>query len=498
MKLSEALKNVKVVGGLSDKEKNIEVSSVFYDSRKATSGGLFVCISGALSDGHNYAHAAYERGCRVFVAEREIALDGDATVIFTDNSRIALAEISQEFFGHPSKKLKVIGITGTKGKTTVANMIYHVLNKSGLKTGYIGTNGVLFDTKHIETENTTPESYDLAKYMSDMLDSGVKYLVLEVSSQALYLNRVHSMSFEICIFTNLSPDHIGEREHPSFEHYRDCKKKLFSDFSPKTVIYNEDDDFSQYMIQDFKGEEKIAFSTCSKDASFSADSIELFRNGSRLGVKFDMKVGKITQSVELSMAGEYNVSNALAATAACMCAGVCLPDIIREISGAVIKGRFEIVDALPYATFIIDYAHNGLGLTKVLQTLRAYSPRRLICLFGSVGGRTKMRRKELGAVASSLADFCIITSDNPDNEPIQDIIDDIVKGFDENENACPYIEIPSRREAVLYAVKMAQKGDIVLFAGKGHESFQLISGKKEYFCERETIVEGAFGMLLGR
>lgn len=495
MKLSELLENVNLNSKIPGSLGEIEIDSLCCDSRKAMPGSAFVCIRGALSDGHEYAPSAYEHGCRVFVAERELFLPKDALVIIAENTRAALAEMSQTFFGHPSREIKVIGITGTKGKTTVAHLIYHVLSSNGIKAGYIGTNGVLFDGKFYETVNTTPESYDLAQYMRKMLDADVKYLVLEVSSQAIYLDRILGMQFETCVFTNLSPDHIGGNEHPTFEHYRDCKARLFSDYEPKVAIYNADDEASEYMMQNCSAP-KFSYSIRG-NGNFYADDLKYYREDGKLGVRFEIRAGtELSAKVDLPLPGDFNASNALAATAVCISAGVPMEKIASALSTVTLKGRFEVVDALPYATFIIDYAHNGMSLRSVLTTLRAYEPKRLICVFGSVGGRTKLRRAELGRVASELCDFCIITSDNPDNESPEQIIDDIAAAF--RDDGCPYVKIPSRREAVLYAVRNARKGDIILFAGKGHENYQLICGKREYFCERETIIEGAFGMLLGR
>lgn len=495
MKLTELLEKVNIIDRSVLCGKDIEIASICCDSRKATGGSVFVCIRGAVSDGHDYALSAYGKGCRAFIAEKELPLPSDATVLISDNTRVALAEMSQTFFGNPSSSLKVIGITGTKGKTTTAHFIYHVLNSCGIKTGYIGTNGIMYDGKFFETVNTTPESYDLAYNMRNMLDADVKYLVLEVSSQAIYMDRIYGMQFESCVFTNLSPDHIGGNEHPTFEHYRASKARLFSEYTPKVAIYNADDEASEYMMKDCTAP-SFSYSICGK-GDFSAKNIEYYRENGKLGVRFDMSAGsELSARVDLPIPGDFNVSNALAACAVCISAGVGFERIAQALSTVSLKGRFEAVDALPYATFIIDYAHNGVSLRSVLTTLRAYEPKRLICVFGSVGGRTKLRRAELGKVASELCDFCIITSDNPDNEPPEQIIDEIAAAF--GEGSCPYVKIPSRREAVLYAVRNARQGDIVLFAGKGHEDYQLVCGKREYFCERETIIEGAFGMLLGR
>ncbi|MEE0969935.1 MAG: UDP-N-acetylmuramoyl-L-alanyl-D-glutamate--2,6-diaminopimelate ligase [Clostridia bacterium] len=495
MLLEELLKSAKInIPRICNTEK-LEITSVCCDSRKAGKGALFVCIKGAVFDGHNYAAAAYERGCRIFVAEKELELPLDALVLISDNTRIALAEISHCFFGYPSETLKVIGITGTKGKTTTAHMIYHVLCDNGIKAGYIGTNGVMYNGEFYETVNTTPESYDLALYMRKMLDAEVKYLVLEVSSQAIYLDRIHGVRFETCVFTNLSPDHIGGHEHPTFEHYRASKERLFSEYTPKVAVYNADDEASEFMMKNCSCP-KFSYSVEGK-GDFLAVDPKLYKRSGSLGVSFNIKVGEsITDRIDLPLPGNFNVSNALGAAAVCISAGVSLDNIAKSLESVILKGRFEVVDALPYATFIIDYAHNGISLRSVLETLRAYEPHRLICLFGSVGGRTKMRRAELGKVASELCDLCIITSDNPDNENPEIIIDEISNAF--SEDGCPYVKITSRREAVLYAVRQAKKGDIVLFAGKGHENYQLVCGKREYFSERETIIEGAFSMLLGR
>ncbi len=497
MNLKELLQDTAVACPFPELSEGIEITSICCDSRKAAAGSLFVCISGAVSDGHDYAPSAYEHGCRVFVVQKAVELPEDALVLLCGDTRIALAQISRCFFGYPSRELKVIGITGTKGKTTTAHMIYHVLNSCGIKAGYIGTNGIMFDGKFFESVNTTPESYDLALYMRKMLDSDVKYLVLEVSSQAVYLERIHGMVFETCLFTNLSPDHIGKNEHPSYEHYRDSKARLFSEHAPKIAIFNADDEAAEYMKSGCKAP-VFTYSIVGK-GNFNASDIKLYRDGAKLGVRFTFSAGNeknLAENFDIPLPGDFNVSNALAAIAVCISAGIKVQDIAESLSNVTLKGRFETVDALPYATFIIDYAHNGVSLRSALTTLRAYGPRRLICVFGSVGGRTRLRRAELGKAAAELCDFCIITSDNPDFEPPEQIIDEIAAEF--SDDSCPYIKIPSRREAVLYAVTHAEKGDIILFAGKGHEDYQLICGKREYFCERETIIEGAFSMLLGK
>ncbi len=495
MKLDLLLEKVNILSGMSPRIGEEEINSLCCDSRKAAPGSVFVCIKGAVSDGHDYAASAYGKGCRMFIAERELSLPNDAKVFISDNTRIALAEMSQKFFGDPSKEIKVIGITGTKGKTTTALLIYQILNASSIKCGYIGTNGIMFDGQFFESVNTTPESYDLAYYMRKMIEANVKYLVLEVSSQALYMERVRGVEFENCVFTNLSPDHIGGSEHPDFDHYKASKERLFSEFKPKVAIYNADDEASEYMMKNCTAP-KFSFSLKGK-GHFNAEDLRIYRERGKLGTRFRIRAGsELSGSVDFPLPGDFNASNALAATAVCIGIGIKFENILLALSEVSMRGRFEVVDALPYATFVIDYAHNGVSLRSVLSVLRKYEPSRLICVFGSVGGRTKLRRAELGKVASEMCDFCIITSDNPDNENPMQIIDEIAEAF--SDDGCDYIKIPNRREAVLYAVKNARKNDIILFAGKGHEEYQLICGKREYFCERETIIEGAFGMLLGR
>ena len=469
---------------------SVRISSLCHDSRKATTGALFVCIKGAASDGHHYAQMAYDRGCRVFAAEHALeGLGADATVILFPDTRVALAALSARFFGHPADELFVIGITGTKGKTTSALMIYNILNACGLPCGYIGSNGIDYRSFHGETPNTTPESYTLQMFMREMVNVGVKYLVMEVSSQALYHHRVHGISFDLCIFTNLSEDHIGGAEHPDFEHYKNCKKSLFSDYGAKTVLYNADDPFGTEMANAAPdGTKLISFST-KQEADFRATDATPFRHKDCLGVAFRYNHGAHTYDASLNFPGVFSVYNALSAIAACHVCGLSLDEIAARLAEVYVKGRFEMVRALPYATFIIDYAHNRASLTSAIETIRAYNPTRLVCLFGSVGGRTQCRRVELGAVAAKMADFCILTSDNPNFEDPDAIIDDIASQF--RFGGCEYVRIPDRAEAIRYAVNMAREGDVFLLAGKGHEDYQLILGEERPFSERTILMEAA-------
>ena len=494
MLFSTLLKNLKYTVLTGDPD-SCQVLSLCRDSRIASQKGVFVCISGAKSDGHSFADMAYKNGCRAFVASRPITLPNDACVVLTDDTRIALAEVSAAFYGYPSNELKIVGITGTKGKTTTALTTFEVMNSCDIPTAYIGSNGIKFCGQNIATLNTTPESCELQKHMRIMVDSGIKYLIMEVSSQAIYMNRIHGIKFESAAFTNLSVDHIGGAEHPTFEHYRDCKKRLFTDFGAKNIIYNSDDPYAKYMVGDTTDAVKIS---CSPSGNSSADlyaqKIENIRLPHALSVSFEMISEGKFRKVSLPMPGAFSVANALLATAICKTAGIDEDTIAKKLTFVRAEGRFETLSAPNGALFIIDYAHNGIALTAALKTIRDFSPERLICLFGSVGGRTEGRRRELGEVASTLADLCILTSDNPDFESPEKIINDIALWFKEGVS-CPYVTIPDRRKAIRFAVANANPGDVVLLAGKGHEDYQLICGKKLHFSEK-VIIEEALAELM--
>ena len=485
MKLERLLTSIEYTTDASY-DRDFDIEELCHDSRRTREATLFICIQGATSDGHNYAYSAYSRGCRHFVAERELDLPDDAAVFTVADTRKALASLSAEFFGHPSDELFIIGLTGTKGKTTTALMIYNILNACGLKCGYIGSNGIDFGDFHYEAINTTPESHSLQRYMREMRLAGVKYLAMEVSSQSLYMSRVYGIKFDLCVYTNLSKDHIGGAEHPTFEHYLECKRSLFSDYGAKAILYNTDDGYAKEMISGAPVGAKLISYAVHGDADYKAMNLEKFRGPDTLGVSFDMLNEGAVYSSSIAFPGNFSVYNALAAIAACRECGLELDKVCETISDVQIKGRFENIRALPYATFIIDYAHNEVSLTSALDTLRSYEPKRLICLFGSVGGRTKGRRAELGRVAAELADFSIITSDNPDFENPDDVIRDIETQFAGRDN---YIKIADRRKAIEYAVNMAKDGDVFLFAGKGHETYQLINGEKIPFSEKEILLE---------
>jgi len=471
-------------------EINYSIRHICCDSRMAHADSMFVCIKGTVTDGHLYAGSAYMRGCRAFIAEHPINVPDDASVTIVDNSRHALAVLSDILYLHPSERVKVIGITGTKGKTSTAMMIYEVLNKCGVPAGYIGTNGIHYAQTHQITINSTPESCDLQYHLYFMAKQNIKYLILEVSSQALYHERIYGIEFDTCIFTNLYPDHIGGNEHPTFEHYKECKASLFSKYKFKHAIANANDPHTPDILSGCIDYDTYGIGIT---ASHQAQNISLLRTENSFGVTFDYISEDIKASISLNTPGEFSVQNALAAIAVCRNIVTDTAKIFSVLSTYCVPGRFEVVPALPHATTIIDYAHNGTSLRAVLETLRKYNPNRLICLFGSVGGRTQMRRAELGSVASELCDYCIITADNPDREDPEMINLEIARSFDNN--SCDYICISDRKEAIIYAVKMLQPGDILLLAGKGHENFQYIRGQKIPFCERDILLEAAKNLI---
>ena len=472
-------------------KKRCEINHICCDSRLAGPNSVFVCIRGILTDGHLYACRAYDSGCRCYVAVEPLDLPDDCDIIYTGDTRLALARLSDIVYDHPSGQLRVIGITGTKGKTTIALTVKGILDSLGLPTGYIGSNGIMYGRFRHSSINTTPESCDIQRYLRDMADAGMKYAVIEVSSQALYLGRVRFIQFDTCVFTNLYPDHISNYEHPNFEHYRDCKAKLFSEFSPRYAVVNADDPYSEYMLHGCSAE--IITYGLTGPAMHSATDLTKFRTRSTLGMRFTYRHDGLCLPAEIRFPGEFSVSNALAALAICRIYSDDVAEMVRILETITVTGRFELVTALPYATIIIDYAHNGASMTSVLEALHKYNHRKIITLFGSVGGRTQMRRAELGRVASELSDFCILTSDNPDREDPLMIIRDIALNF--GARGCGFEVIIDRREAIVRAMSLLKTGDILVLAGKGHEDYQLINGIKVPFCEREIVMQTAKEML---
>lgn len=482
MKLSEVLKGVSYeCGNFTD----TDIKDIAYDSRKTGEGIMFVCLVGVNADGHKYALSAYEKGSRVFLCEKDVDLPVDAVIIKVEDTRAALASVSCNFFRHPSKELSLIGITGTKGKTTTAHIVKFVLESGGIKTGIIGTVGASFGDTVLPTVNTTPESYELQRMLRLMVDGGCKACVMEVSSLGLKFHRTDGLHFAYGVFTNLYPDHIGTNEHESFEEYAFWKTQLFP--MCEKAIVNADDAFSKTVIENCKGQ--VITYGYSESADYILGSYEKVKEGNILGVDFEVKTQKADRKFTVALPGEINASNSLVAVALGDGFGVSDEDISKGLKSVFVKGRCELVRADEDVTVIIDYAHNGVSLKSIIETASEYEHNRIITLFGSVGGRTECRREELGMVSGAMSDFTVITSDDPNFEDPQKIGEEIAFYCEKAGGKGKYVIIPDRGEAVNYAVKMAQKGDIIILAGKGHEEYMKIKGEKVPFSEKTEVIK---------
>lgn len=463
----------------------IEIDTLTENSAKAAHNAVFVCIKGARSDGHRFAADAYARGCRLFVAEDALSLPDDACVCYVENTRKALAALACRLYRDPSHEMRLIGITGTKGKTTTAHLIRHILNHTGNPCGYIGTNGVLYNDVERPLQNTTPDAVTLQETLREMLDAGVRTAVIEVSSQALMQYRADGTRFETVIFTNLYHDHIGTTEHPTFAHYRDCKHRLFTDFGARLAVCNADDPATAEMLSGTSADRVVTCATVGA-GDFRAELIAPFRTSSMLGTSFTVTHNTERIDCTLPLSGRMNVDNALFALATVKEAfGIPLRVAAEALQDASIAGRSEVIPLPNGACAVIDYAHNGESLSHLLSSLREYAPARLSVLFGSVGERSQLRRAELGHAAASLSDRAILTSDNPAREDPNAIIEEIAQAFEGT--STPYIAIPDRAEAIGYAAKTAIAGEILVLAGKGHENYQLIGNKKIPFSEKEIL-----------
>lgn len=459
-----------------------EVSELVYDTRKVSKACMFVCIKGAVYDSHEAVEEIIEKGATVIVAEQMLSVPDGVSLILVENTRYALALLSAAWFDYPAEKLKVIGITGTKGKTTTTFMIKEILEKAGYRVGLIGTIETVIGEVHIKANNTTPESYLVQEYFSEMLEAGCQICVMEVSSQGLMMHRTAGIPFEIGIFTNLAPDHIGPNEHSSFEEYAHCKGMLFQQC--RIGIANIDDEHMPMVLEGHSCElETIGFS---ENADYRASQMELVGADNYLGVKYQIS-GKLNMQVEIDVPGVFSVYNSLAAIAVCEHFQVKKEDLKAALKVVKTKGRIELVNVSKDFILMIDYAHNAMSLESLLKTLKEYQPKRLVCVFGCGGNRSKLRRYEMGEVSGRLADLTVITSDNPRFEEPQAIIEDIKVGIAKTDG--DYVEISDRKEAIRYVIEHGQKGDVIVLAGKGHEDYQEIKGVKYPMDERVLIQE---------
>ena len=485
MKLADLLKKLKYtcVKGTAD----VDITTVAYDSRRVERGSLFICIKGAVADGHRFAEAAGNKGASALVVEDDVTVPENVTVIRVEDSRYALACISAEYFGNPADKLKVIGITGTKGKTTTTYLVKSILDSAGHKCGLVGTIETIIGDKVIKASNTTPESYVLQDYFKQMVDCGCDCVVMEVSSQGLMLHRTAGFTFEIGIFTNIEPDHIGPHEHKDFNDYLHCKSLLFKQC--RHGIVNIDDKHADYIINNASCD--IVTYGFSEKADFRAANTKLVSGKGYLGIDYDLQ-GKENMRVEIDLPGKFSVYNSLTAIAICSYFGIDSNTICDALKDAKVKGRIEMIKVSDDFTLMIDYAHNAMSLESLLTTLREYNPTRLVCLFGCGGDRSRDRRFSMGEVSGKLADLSVITSDNPRTEEPLAIIDDILVGI--RKTTGKYTVIPDRRKAIEWVIHNGQPGDIIVLAGKGHEDYQEINGVKHHLDEREVIAQVLAGI----
>ena len=461
---------------------DIEITEIVNDSRKVKKGCVFPCIRGAAFDGHKFAAEVASKGAAAIVAEEDVEVPDGVTVILVKDSRIAMARMACAWFDYPAEKLKMIGITGTKGKTTTTYMVKSILESAGHKVGLIGTIETLIGSTRVPSANTTPESLLLQEFLAKMVKAGCDAVVMEVSSQALMLHRVEGITFDIGVFTNISADHIGPAEHSSFEDYMECKSRLFG--MCETGIFNGDDIHLGRIMEGH---------TCSVETfglkntnDLYADGIELVYRPGYLGTKFCVRC-EDDYEVTTDIPGKFSVYNSLCAIAVCRHFGVTKDQMQSALADVKVKGRVEMVKVSDDFILMIDYAHNAMALESILSTLREYHPSRIVCVFGCGGNRARSRRYEMGEVSGRHADFTILTSDNPRYEDPEAILDDIEIGMKRTKGN--YIRIADRRDAIAYAIHNGLPGDVIVLAGKGHEDYQEICGKKYPMDERVLIAD---------
>ncbi len=479
MTLGEMIKDIKILELKADLSE--EVSDIAFDSREVKPGCLFVCLDGSETDGHNFIDDAIKNGAKILIIQKKVDTRA-CGFVFVENTREALAIISRNFFKNPASRLKVIGITGTKGKTTTSCMIKSILESNGEKTGLIGTLGLVIGEDVTSLKNTTPESYEVQKCLKKMVDSGCKYAVLEASSIGLRDHRLDGFEFDCGVFTNFSNDHIGGNEHKSMQEYLQCKSMLFK--KCKIGFINIDDESAEKVVEE--GTCKVETFGFSEKSNFKAREPRLLRKDGYLGCSF-LVCGKVNFSANIPTPGKFNIYNALAAICVCNYLGVEEEIIKKGLDLVKVKGRVEPIKVPGGYTLLIDYAHNALSMENLLKTLKEYKPNRLITMFGAGGNRPKIRRYEMGEVSGKLSDLSVVTADNSRYENIKDIVKDIKIGLDKVKGK--YIVIEDRKQAIKYCIENAEPGDIIILAGKGHETYQEISGVRYPFDERVVIKE---------
>ena len=475
MKLKDLLRGVAVRAATADMET--EITGVSYDSRQTQAGDLFVAVSGFAVDGHKFVPMAAEKGAVCAVCEHEA--EGGIPCVVVENTRRALSVIGANWFGHPAREMTMVGVTGTNGKTTSTYLIKSILEKkAGAKVGLIGTIQNMIGDQVIPTERTTPESFELQRLFRQMADAGCTHVVMEVSSHALALDRVYDIPFAVAVFTNLTQDHLDF--HKTMEHYCDAKALLFRQCD--TAVYNADDPWHERLLRG---------STCRRFSYGVESEADLRAKNVRLtagSVAFDAEADTEWAQVEVGIPGPFTVYNTLDAMAACYNLGVSLQDCADALrQGHGVKGRMEVIPTPGKGyTILNDYAHTPDALENVLTAVKGFAKGRTVVLFGCGGDRDRTKRPIMGGIAARLADFCIVTSDNPRTEEPQAIIDDILAGMAGCDH---YVTIPDRVEAIHWAMDNAKDGDVIVLAGKGHEDYQEINHVHYPMDERVIVAE---------
>lgn len=471
-----------LIENLTDKviigDTNIDINKIEYNSQKIEQNDIFVAIKGYKEDGNDYIKEAVEKGAVCIVTEDNLNANElpNITIVRVQNSRIALSLIASKYYDFPARKLKLIGITGTKGKTTTAYMIRDILNASGKKTGMIGTIYNTYGNVCIEASRTSPESLDLQKLLKDMVDAQMEYVVMEVSSHSLVLDRVYGLHFAIGIFTNLSQEHLDF--HGTMDNYLLAKSKLFEmcDFA----LVNGDDIHTPRLKKMIKC--KTATFGLDNAVNITASDVRINNNN----VEFKMYVNKMLETIVINIPGRFTVYNALAAIGTCSLLGAQMDAILLALSNIKVPGRSEIIDVQKTFTVMVDYAHNPSSLEAILSSIKKYVKGRIICVFGCGGNRDKEKRPMMGEISGRLADFTVITTDNPRNEDPSIIMKEIEDGVKKTKGLYKIIE--NRKDAIAFAMRIAWKNDLVLIAGKGHETYQeLKNGKRIDFDERKVV-----------
>ena len=479
MKLTDVINGLDILN--INGNLDIDIANIQYDSRKVTQGTLFICVKGFNVDGHEFIQKAIEQGAKAFLVQEDIQIDGYAFVKVED-TRKSMAKVATNFYENPSSKMDVIGVTGTNGKTSITTFLSEILSSENKKVGLVGTIKIFDGEKEVESNSTTPESIDLQRYFSDMVNNNCDYCAMEVSSHSLVLNRVEDTQFKIGLFTNLTPDHLDF--HKDLEDYREAKEKLFHKTKVANII-NIDDNGGAKIYQNIKNLKTPAYTYgIDNEADFRASNIKIDARG----VSYTLKTPTYEEEIFVPVPGKFTVYNTLAVIAACYMLNIpkdVIIDGLKNTGG--VAGRFETITNDKGISVIVDYAHTPDALENILNTAKEFAKGNIITVFGCGGDRDTTKRPLMGNIAQKLSDIAIVTSDNPRTEEPKAIIEDILKGLDTSKEN--YKVVIDRKEAIERAIEMAKKDDIVIIAGKGHENYQIIGKVKHHFDDKEIAQE---------